>query len=185
MPAFTKGEERDKLIVLALNQALNIELTSEQIYRAVFEGNYMSYFDYQNVMYELEEDGWIAAIPRQIGQVYRITHAGEEALASLIDTIPVGIRNDISEYAERNREELLEETRFPNSMEELSDGTYMVCLAVTDGNRTEMKVEMHVQTREIAQVIRNNWRKNAYGIFSDVFGVLSAKEEDTASPAES
>ena len=62
MPVFAKGEERNKLIILALNQALNIELTSEQIYRAVFEGNYMSYFDYQNVMYELEEDGWIAAI---------------------------------------------------------------------------------------------------------------------------
>ena len=182
MPAFTKGEERNKLIVLALNRELNIELTQEQLYRAVFEGNYMSYFDFQNVMYELEEDGWIAAIPRQIGQVYRITPAGEEALDSLIDTVPAGIRNDLSAYAEKNREELLEENRFPNSMEELSDGTYMVRLAATDGNRTEMEVEMHVQTREIAQNMRNNWRENAYGIFSHVFGVLSVKEDGPSSP---
>ncbi len=181
MPVFAKGEERNKLIILALNQALNIELTSEQIYRAVFEGNYMSYFDYQNVMYELEEDGWIAAIPRQIGQVYRITPAGKEALASLIDTVPAGIRNDISEYAEKNRDDLLEETRFPNSMEELSDGTYMVRLAVTDGNKTEIKVEIHVQTREIAQNMRSNWRKNAYGIFSHLFGTLSAREDHSSS----
>ena len=181
MPAFTKGEERNKLIILVLNQALDIELTSEQIHRAVFEGNYMSYFDYQNAMYELEEDGWIAAIPRQIGQVYRITPAGKEALASLIDTVPAGVRNDISAYAEKNRDDLLEETRFPNSMEELSDGTYMVRIAVTDGSKTEMKVEMHVQTREIAQNMRSNWRKNAYGIFSNLFGALSAKEEGSSS----
>ena len=75
--------------------------------------------------------------------------------------LPAAIRNEISEYAKRNRDDLQEETRFPNSMEELSDGTYMVRLAAVDGNRTEMKVEMHVQTREIAQNMRNNWRKNA------------------------
>ncbi|MBR5804819.1 MAG: DUF4364 family protein [Clostridia bacterium] len=181
MPAFIKGEERNKLIILVLNQAFDIELTSEQIYRAVFEGSYMSYFDFQNAMYELEEDGWITAIPRPVGQVYRITPAGEAALASLIDTVPAAIRNEISEYAKRNRDDLQEETRFPNSMEELSDGTYMVRLAAVDGNRTEMKVEMHVQTREIAQNMRNNWRKNAYGVFTHLFGVLSAKEEHTSS----
>lgn len=184
MPAFTKGEERNKLIILVLSHALDTELTSEQIYRAVFEGNYMSYFDYQNAMYELEENGWIAAIPRPIGQVYRITPAGEEALASLIDTVPAAIRKEISEYAQKNRDELQEETRFPNSMEELSDGTYMVRLAVIDGNRTEMRVEMRVQTREIAQNMRNNWRKAAYGVYSDAFRALSSKEEIPSSPKD-
>ena len=141
----------------------------------------MSYFDYQNAMYELEEDGWIAAIPRPVGQVYRITPAGEAALSSLADTVPAALRNEISAYAEKNREELLEETRFPNSMEALSDGTYMVRLAAVDGNSTEMKVEMRVPTREIAQNMRNNWRKNAYTVFSSVFGTLSSKEEHSSS----
>ena len=68
MPIFAHGVPKDKLTILFFTRAADLDITREQLYRAMVENDCMSYFDFQTAMAEMEEDGFHAAIPRTFGQ---------------------------------------------------------------------------------------------------------------------
>ena len=157
--------------------AYGIGLTKEQAYRPLFENDIMSFFDFGNAVYELEEDGWIAAIPRSYGQEYRITEPGEQALASLEETLPASLRARIAETAESGREKVIEETGYPTSQRELGDGSYLVRLSVREKDAEEMTVEIRVPNREAARKMRGNWKRESSGIYSSIMTALLSGSE--------
>lgn len=83
----------------------------EQIHRAMVENDCMSYFDFQTAMYEMEQDGMIAAIPRAFGQAYRITAPGESVLSMFEESLPFSLRQRLTDYADSARESMRLETQ--------------------------------------------------------------------------
>lgn len=157
MPFFSKGVTKDKLTILFYASVSELELTKEQLYRAMVENDCMSYFDFQPVMNELEEDGFIAAIPRTFGQGYRVTVRGTESLAMFGESLEYSLREKLKVYAAAHREKMLQETQLVSSMEELSDGSYMVTLKAQEQRAVPLELSILVATRSMAQRIRKNW----------------------------
>ncbi len=157
MPIFAQGVPKDKLTLLYYASVSELELTRDQLYRAMVENDCMSYFDYQTDMNELEEDGFVAAIPRAFGQGYRITVRGEEMLKMFAESLPKSLRTRLKQYADENREQMRIETHLVSSMEEQSDGSYTVTLKAQEKNTVELEITMRVVSREMAKRIRSNW----------------------------
>lgn len=165
MPLFEKGESKDKLLILYFARAVDIDITMEQLYRAMVENDCMLYFDFMGAVTELEEDGYIAAIPRTFGQGYRITQRGRETLGMFEDALLYSVKTRLSAYAENHREIMRRETQLVTSMEERDNGSYFVHLKAQELDKVIVDIGLPMPTREMAQRVRANWEKASEPIY--------------------
>ena len=157
MPIFSHGESKDKLTILHYSESSGIEMTREQLYRAMIENECMGFFDFQVAMNELEEDGYIIAIPRAFGQGYRVTVRGQEILRMFGESLPYSYRMKLTAYAEANKEKMRIETQLVSSMEEQKNGTYHVVLRAQSSEAVELEIGLNMASREMANRVRKNW----------------------------
>lgn len=182
MPIFAKGVPKDKLTILFFTRAADLDITREQLYRAMVENDCMSYFDFQTAMAEMEEDGFLAAIPRTFGQGYRVTSRGDEVLGMFEESLPYSLRVRLQEYADQNRASMIRETQLVSSMEELYGGAYKVHLRVQEKNAVVVDIAFDVFSRAMAQRVRAGWQDHAEEIYMYILNKLL--EERKAPPEE-
>lgn len=172
MPIFAQGVTKDKLSILYFVKTSALDITREQLYRAMIENDCMDYFDFQPAMHDLEEDGFVAAIPRTFGQGYRVTVRGEECLNMFGESLPHSLREKLSAYADANRSQMVEETQLVSAMQEQESGAYLVELRAQEHDRIVLTISMQVASRGMAQKIRGNWSAASEGIYANLLAEL-------------
>ncbi|MEA5049049.1 MAG: DUF4364 family protein [Eubacteriales bacterium] len=177
MPIFAQGVTKNKLSILYYARASKMEITREQLYRVMVENDVMSYFDYQSCMHELEEDAFIAAVPRAYGQAYRVSVRGADVLDQFVESLPVSLREKLEHYAREHREEMLLETQMISDMEELPSGGYLVRMRALEQNAVIMELTLRVATRDMAQRLRSNWEKESEPLYTYLLTSLLKSEE--------
>ncbi|MCE5189055.1 MAG: DUF4364 family protein [Eubacteriales bacterium] len=177
MPIFAQGVTKNKLTILYTIHASKVDITREQLYRVMVENDVMSYFDYQNCMHELEEDAFIAAVPRAFGQTYRVSIRGADALDQFVESLPVSLRERLDRYAREHREEMLLQTQIVSDMEELPSGGYIVRLRALEQSATVMELSIRVATRDMAQRMRANWEHDSESLYAYLLTVLLKGEQ--------
>jgi hypothetical protein len=177
MPIFAQGVTKTKLTILYYLSASKIDITREQLHRVMVENDTMDFFDFQACMHELEEDAFIAALPKAFGQVYRLSVRGADALEQFIESLPVSLRERLDRYAREHREEMLLETQIVSDMEELPSGGYLVHLRALENNASVMELTMRVATRDMAQRMRANWDKASEPLYAHLLITLLKSED--------
>lgn len=172
MPIFAQGVTKNKLTILYYIRASRMDITREQLYRVMVENDLMSYFDYQSCMHELEEDAFIAAVPRSFGQAYRVSAHGLDVLEQFVESLPVSLRERLERYASEHREEMLLQTQIVSDMEELPSGGYLVRLRALEQNAAIMELSIRVATRDMAQRMRSNWEKDSESLYAYLLTTL-------------
>ena len=172
MPFFAQGVTKDELSILYFVKTSELDITREQIYRAMIENDCMDYFDFQPAMHDLEEDGFLAAIPRTFGQGYRVTVRGEESLDLFGESLPHSLREKLAAYAAANRAQMVEETQLVSSMQEQESGAYRVELKAQEHDRVVLTITMQVASRNMAQKMRANWAAASEGIYANLLTEL-------------
>lgn len=176
MPIFAQGVPRNKLTLLYYIQSSKLDITKEQLYRAMVENELMSYFDFESCMHELEEDAFILAVPRAFGQGYRVSVRGADVLDQFVESLPVSLRERLGRYAREIMDEMRLETQIVSEMEELAGGGYLVKLRALEKNASVMELSMRVATRDMAQRMRQNWESGSEGIYQVLLEKLLKSE---------
>ena len=176
MPLFLKGLPADKMQLLFILETSKTELTEQQLYRCVYECTKMNWFDYRNVLGELEKDGDVAFIPRAFGQGLRVTPQGREALSMFAKNLPFSIRETITDYVTKNADQFRREKELVSSEEELLDGGYMVTLRAVEGNRILFEIRLSVASKEEATQMRMNWENASSELYDTVWSRLKKPE---------
>ena len=177
MPIFAQGVTKDKLTILYYLRASKVDITREQLHRVMVENDTMSFFDFQACMHELEEDAFIAAVPRAFGQAYRVSVHGTDVLDQFVESLPVSLRERLERYAREHREEMLLETQIVSEMEELPSGGYLVRLRALEQDAAVMELSLRVATRDMAQRMRANWEKESESLYATLLTALLKTEE--------
>ena len=176
MPIFAQGVTKNKLTILYYIRASKLDITRDQLYRAMVENEVMSYFDFESCMHELEEDAFIAAVPRVFGQAYRASVHGVDVLDQFVESLPVSLRERLDRYAREHREEMLLQTQIVSEMEELPSGGYLVRLRALEQNATVMELSIRVATRDMAQRMRSNWEEDSATLYAYLLSTLLKSE---------
>lgn len=177
MPIFAQGVTKDKLTILYYLRASKVDITREQLHRVMVDNDTMSFFDFQACMHELEEDSFIAALPKSFGQVYRLSVRGADVLDQFVESLPVSLRERLERYAREHREEMLLETQIVSEMEELPSGGYLVRLRALEQDAAVMELSLRVATRDMAQRMRANWEKESESLYATLLTALLKTEE--------
>lgn len=176
MPIFAHGVTKNKLTILYYLRATKVDITREQLYRVMVENDTMNYFDYQTCMHELEEDAFIAALPKAFGQAYRLSVRGTDVLEQFYESLPISLRERLESYAREHREEMLLQTQIVSDMEELPSGGYIVNLRALENNATVMELTLRIATRDMAQRVRANWEKESEPLYGMLLTALLKSE---------
>jgi len=178
MSFFSKGVTKDKLTVLYFFDALSIELTRDQITTFSGENEIIPYFDLQSAVYALEEEGMLAAVPRQRGQCYCITPRGKDTLEMFKERLPLSHRKELDAAAEAYREKLLRESQFTVSIERAAGGGWRTTLRTLERNDELMGISILLPDRESAKKAAAIWPDRALAIYTYLINELLGEGEN-------
>ena len=164
MPFFADGEERDKLTLMYFLDKTGRELTREQLTTAAAERGFLQFFELQNAVNELEEQGLLAAVPRPYGQAYAITPAGKNALDMFYEQLPLSLRYDIDEYAVECADRLKNITQYYSVYEKSAAG-YSVTLKVMEKDSVLMSLQIVLPDIDSAKKACAEWPERAAALY--------------------
>ena len=179
MAFFSEGYTKSKLMVLFFLNELSVDLTKEQI--ATFSAAYelIPYFELQSAIYELEEEGFLAAVPRPYGQAYCLTPKGKETLGMFVERLPQSVRDDLTDYANACREKLRRETQFSSASEKAGmGGAYRTTLRAMELNGELLQISILLPDAASATYAAAVWPERAQAIYSAILSELMKKEEE-------
>ena len=179
MAFFSEGYTKSKLMVLYFLNELSVDLTKEQI--ATFSAAYelIPYFELQSAIYELEEEGFLAAVPRPYGQAYCLTPKGKETLGMFVERLPQSVRDDLTDYANACLVELRRETQFSSASEKAGmGGAYRTTLRAMELNGELLQISILLPDAASAKHAAAVWPERAQAIYTAILSELMKKEEE-------
>ncbi len=173
MPYFADGSSKYKLMILYFLKAVHTELTREQLTTVFAWRNMISYFDLQSALAELEQESFVAAVPRAYGQAYAITAAGEETLQMFEEQLPQSLRDDLLIHAESQRDELRRETQFSTYHEQNPYGGVDVMLSILERENATLRLRVRLPDAQTASEVCKAWPDRAQRVYQAVIKELT------------
>lgn len=172
MSYFSDSFTKNKLIILYVLRELGAELTREQLTTLSGERELMPYFDLQNAISELEEEGLLAAVPRVFGQAYSLTSRGRETIDMFAERLPLSLREELQEYVALSGDKVLRSAQYSSGMEKLPSGAYQITLKALEGDNEIVSLKLLLPDVEIARSACKQWKNRAGDIYRFVFASL-------------
>ena len=154
-----------KLTILYMLDKAGFPLSNTQLSNFFLEHDYTDYFRVQEVIGNLVDSDLILAESTHSNTQYTLTTAGKETLNFFSDKITEGITQDVIAFFEKNQMTLRQETSIIADYYKTTNQNYAVrCQARSDG-QTMIDLTLSVKTKEQAEAICNNWRKQHEDVY--------------------
>jgi len=177
-----------KLIILHLIKKMGLSLSNSEICQFLLKKDYMDYFSTQQYLAELVEAGWLEKSREQNSTRYTLTFDGEDIIHYFQSHVSETVKNEINTYVKENNKRIRAEYAVTANYFLELNGDYLVKCGLCDDNGTTlMEISVSVVSKEQAQLICQNWRKNVttlYGSFLTTlaYGNPSLQENETREP---
>ncbi|MDD4843771.1 MAG: DUF4364 family protein [Anaerotignum sp.] len=158
-----------KLIILHLVQKMGISLSNSEICQFLLNKEYMDYFSVQQYLSELVDAGWLEKTKEHNNTRYTLTDEGEEVINYFQNHVKESVKEDISIYVKDNNKRIRAEYAVTANYFPEFNGDFLVkCGLCDDDGGLLMEISVSVVSKQQAQQICRNWRKNVnhlYGSF--------------------
>ncbi len=161
-----------KLIILYILNRVDFPMTNAQLSHFITEKEYTTYFNVQQVLSDLVEDGYISLQQTRSNAQYRITPEGKETLSFFYQNISRNIRDDIDMYLSEQKYSLREEVSNIADYYEVRKNEYITELKVVERDSTVIEISLTVPTKENAETICAHWKKKNADIYAYVLNTL-------------
>lgn len=148
-----------KLTILYMLDKAGFPLSNTQLSNFFLAHEYTDYFRVQEVIGNLVDADLILAESTHSNTQYTLTSAGKETLEFFKDKISDAITQDIIKFFEANKMELRQETAVIADYYKTTYQDYAVRCQVRSDNKSLIDLTISVKTKEQAEAICNNWKK--------------------------
>ncbi len=163
-----------KLIVLYILDRVDFPMSNPQITNLMTAHEYTTYFNVQEVLTDLVEDGYITLQQTKNASLYRITEEGRETLSFFYQNISRNIRDEIDLYLTENKYSLREEVSNVADYYEARANEYVAELKVLERDSSVIEIRLTVPSKEDAEAICAHWKKKNADIYAYVLNTLLA-----------
>ena len=140
-------------------------LSNTQLSNFFLGHEYTDYFRVQEVIGNLVDSELIIAESTHSNTQYKLTSAGKETLNFFSDKITNGIAQDVLKFFEENQIELRQETSVMADYYKTTNQNYAVRCQVRSDNNTLIDLTLSVKSKEQAEAICNNWKKQNEDVY--------------------
>lgn len=162
-----------KLIVLCLLEKIEIPLSENSILEICSSrNNWINYMECKEVLYNLKQVGFIYSIDKNEEEArFSITIEGRNCLSHFYKRIPHQMRDEIADFAKKNRLLLKRSQEYLADYEKVDDGSYNLSLRIRSPQESEntFKIELKAPSRASAIEACKLWKEKAPQIFEAVY----------------
>lgn len=161
-----------KLTILNMLDKVDFPLSNTQLTDFFLEHEYTDYFRVQQVISDLLEAELIRTESTHNNTHYYITAAGKETLALLKDKISDAIELDIINYFAKNKLELRNANSIIADYYRTPNRDFAVRCQYRQKDTNLIDLTLSVQTKEQAEAICNNWKKQNEDVYMYLMDIL-------------
>ena len=177
MPNFLEGLPKEKVQLLYILRAAQVELTEQQFYQCAYECTGMNWFSFHDVVGDLEENGDIVSARRPFGACFSLTDQGKMTLGMFEKGLTYSLRTSIDEYLKRFAPQFRQERELVSSEEPLPGGGMLVRLKALEGERTLLEVDLTVASLEESLALRKHWQQRSAQLFDIIYDTLTKEDQ--------
>ena len=161
-----------KLTILNMLDKVDFPLSNTQLTNFFLEQEYTDYFRVQQVISELSDAGLIRTESTHNNAHYYITSAGKETLNLLKDKIPSAFERDIDNYFALKKLELRNDNSMIADYYRTPNRDFAVRCQYRQRDTNLIDLTLTVQTKEQAEAICNNWKKQNEDVYCYLMDIL-------------
>lgn len=167
-----------KLTVLYILSKVQFPISNNQISNFILENDFTDYFNIQQIMSELIEDGYVTEDTVRNRTFYRLSDDGAAALKLLIRELSPSIRHDVEEYIKKNKMNLRDEISVMADYYQVDINHYVAHLFVDEDAFRLLEINVATTTEEEADKICANWRNSSSELYPIILEKLLFKKNE-------
>ena len=146
-----------KMMVLYMLGRVDFDLTATQIGEFMVIGDYMSFFSFQQLLYDLEQDGFVTTSKQNHNTYYHLEDEGRRSLEYFGSNLQSDIRGEIDEYVRSRSWEMRESSSIRTDYTLNSNREYSVRLQALEHNLPLIDLTITVPDEETARRVCGRW----------------------------
>ena len=172
MDSTKREKEKNKLSILYLLMEFDISLTDTQLIAICTDLGLMDYFDLNNYLCELSQNGLISREEAVNGVFFSVTEIGRTTFDFFKKSLPLSERTAMAEYARLHRDEFRNRSRIFSEYMQVSDHQFRVMLKIFENSLPIFEISFFAHTKQEAQQYVDTWRQKAMEIYAKTFEAL-------------
>lgn len=167
---------QNKLILLFLASRMPSGMEHDEIVRFNMQSDWMLYFELEQFLLELTEDGLLSLQEGPAQKRYAATAEGLNVLGLLKAKIPLSIRSAIDAKIAERRFDMEQDQEVSASYTQDSAYEYPVVLRISENNRPLLEMNLSAPSALEAEMVCRRFRAQAADIYAELIERLTSDE---------
>ena len=163
----------NKVLILYVLSNVDKPITSDALYSIITSAIDLNYFYFQQFLLDLIEVKYIIRYKTETQDVYEITEAGKNTLDLTLDILPGIIKLKVDTNFKSNIETFENKEAIIAEYTPKSENEYEIECKIVENNEVIFTIKLLAYSREQAQNIVENWKKNATSIYPELLKILT------------
>lgn len=168
--------ENKTLILYVLNKA-NKEITNDVLFSIISKAQDLNYFYFQQYLLDLIESDYVKKTEKENQILYRITEKGKNTVDLTIDMLPGIIKLKVDTNMKTDVDKYENEHSVVAEFTPINEKEFEVDCKIAENHETLFEVKTLAYSREEAQKIVDNWKKNAQELYPKILNDLIEKNK--------
>ena len=165
----------NKVLILYILDSVGKPITNDALYSIVTSAIELNYFYFQQFLLDLIEAKYVACYKKETQDVYNLTEAGKETLDLTLDILPGIIKLKVDTNLKSSMEMFENDQSVIAEYMPKSENEYEVKCKIVEDNEIIFDITTYAYSRDQAQIIVDNWKKNAIKIYPKIIQLLTKK----------
>ena len=163
----------NKVLILNVLDTVKKPITNDALYSIVTSATDLNYFYFQQFLLDLIEVKYVICYTKETQDVYELTEAGKNTLDLTLDILPGIIKLKVDTNLKSNIEMIENEQSIVAEYTPKSETEYEVQCKIVEDNEVIFEIKTFAYSRDQAQNIVDNWKKNANKLYPKLIGLLT------------
>ncbi len=169
----------NKVLILYVLQLVNRPVSNDTLYSIVNTAENMNYFYFQQFLLDLKDAKYINTYKNEVQEVIEITDEGKKTLDLTMDLLPGIVKLKADTNYKSNIEKFNNAESITAEFTPKSEKEYEVECKIIENGEIVFDIKTLAYSREQAQDIIDNWKKNATNLYPSILNALTKNSEDS------
>ena len=169
----SKTLAENKVLILYILNNVNKPITSDALYSIITSAIDLNYFYFKQFLLDLIEVKYIVKYEKETQDVYEITETGKNTLDLTLDILPGIIKLKVDTNFKTNVESFENKESIIAEYTPKSENEYEIECKIVENGEIVFEIKTYAYSREQAQSIVDNWKKNASTLYPKLLEMLT------------
>ena len=169
----SKTLAENKVLILYILNNVNKPITSDALYSIITSAIDLNYFYFKQFLLDLIEVKYIVKYEKETQDVYEITETGKNTLDLTLDILPGIIKLKVDTNFKTNVESFENKESIIAEYTPKSENEYEIECKIVEDGEIVFEIKTYAYSREQAQSIVDNWKKNASTLYPKLLEMLT------------